>query len=229
MGERPTMRSSAGGRAAGGPRAAYHLRIGDPGDAPRAASLHAALISEGFLSSLGESFLVRLYGRITRSPGSFLLVAEAGARPAGFVAGSVALGRLYRDFLVHDGVVAAAGAARRLSVTWPRALETLRHAAHGRSQRGDGGGELLAIAVDPAWRGRGVGLVLVDGFLAQLARRDVSVARVVVGAHNTPAVSLYERAGFRTEQRIEVHRGTASLLMARAVSDEIPTPRPEGG
>ena len=43
-----------------------------------------------------RAFCGRLYRRITRSEGSFLLVAEAEGTAVGFIAGSVAVGRLYR-------------------------------------------------------------------------------------------------------------------------------------
>ena len=203
----------------GPPRPAedVRIRIGDPLDASFAASLHANLIPEGFLSSLGEGLLRRLYRRVTRSPGSFLLVAECGDEGAGFLAGTVALGRLYREFALRDGVAAAARAARRLLVSWPQAIETLRHAGRGSAGGDRACGELLAIAVDPEHRRSGAGRMLVDGFVAQLARRDVRCAQVVVGADNIAAVALYEQAGFRPESTLELHRGTTSLLMTRTV------------
>ncbi len=195
--------------------------MGDPGDASQAAAWHAELIPQGFLSSLGERLLRRLYGRVVRSPGSFLLVAEADEDPAGFIAGTTSIRRLYRDFALHDGMSAFAGSAPRLVASWPRALETLRHGRAdpgGERVPGAACGELLAIAVDPAQRGRGIGRMLVDGFLNQLARRGTGCARVVVGADNIAAVSLYEQAGFRTEETFELHRGSPSFLMTRTVA-----------
>ena len=46
------------------------------GDAAAAAALHAGQIGEGFLTFLGPRFLRRLYRRVARTPGSFLLVVE---------------------------------------------------------------------------------------------------------------------------------------------------------
>ena len=213
------------------PVARCRLRLGDPGDARLVARWHVALIPDGFLSSLGERLLRRLYGRVVRSPGSFLVVAEGESAPVGFVAGSVALGRLYRDFALRDGVPALAGTAPQLVAHLPRALETLRHgrAQTGTEEESSGRcGELLAIAVDPAFQGRGVGRMLVDGFVHQLARRGVDRARVVVGAGNHAAIALYEQAGFRSEQTFELHRGTDSLLMTRLVHPDAPRATPGG-
>jgi ribosomal protein S18 acetylase RimI-like enzyme len=200
------------------------LRAGTPRDAATAASLHAQLISEGFLASLGSRFLGRLYGRIVRTEGSFLLVAEADGSVIGFIAGSVAVGRLYRSFLVRDGVAAALSAPVRLLGALPRVLETLRH---GSAHDGGDGGELLAVAVDPRWRARHVGRQLVAGFLDELDRRGVSSAHVVVGSSNATAIAMYRRAGFSPARTFEMHRGTQSVLMQRGVAPgTVTTARP---
>jgi ribosomal protein S18 acetylase RimI-like enzyme len=185
------------------------LRTGTVVDADAAATLHGGQITEGFLTLLGPAFLRRLYRRVTRVPGSFLLVVRDGSTTVGFLAGSTDVSGLYRSFILRDGAAAACGSGVRLLRSWRRALETLRHGTGTTAQ----GAELLAIAVDPAARRRGVGTLLVNGFLAETRRRHEDAAHVVVGADNASAVALYGRAGFRTAQRFEMHRGAESLLM----------------
>ena len=127
------------------------LRTGTDGDACAVAALHAGQIAEGFLTFLGPAFLRRLYRRVARTSESFLLVVEDGATTVGFLAGSTDVAALYRAFLWHDGPAVLVTCSGRLLRSWRRVIETLRHGA-----RGDGeGAELLAIAVDPAARGRG--------------------------------------------------------------------------
>jgi ribosomal protein S18 acetylase RimI-like enzyme len=188
------------------------LRPATAGDGPAVGALHAEQIPGGFLAVLGPDFLARLYRRITRTSGSFLLVADADGRVAGFIAGSPDVRALYREFLVHDGPAAAIGAARRLLGGWRRALETLRHGAPGTTGTGRGT-ELLAVAVDPAWQGRGIGARLVDTFLTRVRADGGRAAYVVVAADNTPAVGLYRSAGFTEVGDFELHAGTTSLLM----------------
>jgi ribosomal protein S18 acetylase RimI-like enzyme len=188
------------------------VRPGTVADAVAAGRLHAEQITEGFLSFLGTEFLIRLYRRIVRSRGSFLVVAEQGSDPVGFVAGSADLGHLYRDFLLHDGLAAAAGAAGRLLRGRRRALETLRHGASGGAGTGRGV-ELLAIAVDPDRRGGGIGRHLVTAFLRQVTADHGRAAYVVVAGDNVAAVSLYRRAGFVGGGEFELHAGRTSLLM----------------
>jgi ribosomal protein S18 acetylase RimI-like enzyme len=194
------------------------LRTGTDDDAAAAAALHASEIADGFLTSLGPSFLRRLYRRVVRVPGSFLVVAEDGGTTVGFLAGSTDVRGLYRAFLWHDGPAVALGDAGRLLRSWNRVLETLRH---GTAPTADGA-ELLAVAVHPEARGRGAGRLLVEAFLAEVGRREQRSAHVVVAADNDTAVALYERAGFRAVRRFQLHHGTESLLM------QWPSP-PDGG
>ena len=188
------------------------LRVATGDDGRDVGALHAEQIPEGFLALLGPDFLARLYRRIDRSSGSFLLVAEDEGRVAGFIAGTSDLRALYRGFLLRDGPAAALGAAHRLVVGWRRAVETLRHGG-GKATGTGRGTELLAVAVDPGWQGHGLGARLVDAFLARVRAEGGRAAYVVVAASNTRAVGLYRRAGFTEVGDFELHAGTTSLLM----------------
>jgi ribosomal protein S18 acetylase RimI-like enzyme len=196
------------------------LRSGTVGDADAAAALHAGQISEGFLSILGPAFLTKLYCRVVRTPGSFLLIVQDGTEIAGFLAGSSDVSGLYRSFLLRDGAVAALTCAGRLLRSWRRVMETLRHGAIGAA----GGAELLAVAVHPALRGRGAGALLVGGFLSELEQRGQDSAHVVVAADNEIAITLYKHAGFGVAETFELHEGTESLLMCWPAPKATPSP-----
>jgi ribosomal protein S18 acetylase RimI-like enzyme len=219
----------------GVPPAQGTVRVATRGDAPVVAALHSSAISEGFLSTLGDRFLSRLYTRIVSSSHGFLLVADRpqpvkGLQPrlAGFVAGSAGVGGLYREFVVRDGVSVAVSSGARLVRSLPRVVETLRYGARDEpaprnavaprgavSSAGARGTEteLLALAVDPSERRRGVGAVLVEAFLTTAREAGSTSARVVVGSDNSGAIALYSRAGFRESSRLELHSGAESLLM----------------
>ena len=186
------------------------IRLGTQADARAAARLHATEINEGFLPTLGAAFLTRLYRRIVRDPDSFLLVAEDGGHIEGFIAGTDDVGALYKSFALRDGVVAGIAAAPRIVRSWRRVWETLRYP----SADGDlPPAELLAVAVDPSARGRGLGQQLVAALQDEFRRRAVTAARVTVAARNEGAIALYERCGFRRAARIEVHEGTPSEVL----------------
>jgi ribosomal protein S18 acetylase RimI-like enzyme len=57
--------------------------------------------------------------------------------------------------------------------------------------------ELVYLGVVPAYRGRGLGAVLVRHALASVAARGGGRLHLAVDAANRPAVKLYERHGFR--------------------------------
>jgi ribosomal protein S18 acetylase RimI-like enzyme len=187
------------------------IRAGTSLDAANCAALHADQIAQGFLPALGQPFLRRLYRRITRFPDSFVFIAEGEGATAGFIAGCADVGGLYRSFLMRDGIPAGAQAVGPALANWRRVLDTLGHATSGSEKAR--GSELLAIAVDPSWQGHRVGQALVDAFLAEVALRGGDAAHVVVGADNRAAIALYERCGFGTVERFELHAGTESLLM----------------
>jgi ribosomal-protein-alanine N-acetyltransferase len=56
--------------------------------------------------------------------------------------------------------------------------------------------ELLTIAVDPKWRGRGVGAALLNAGFADLMMSPATRMFLEVAADNTPALALYRRHGF---------------------------------
>ncbi len=191
------------------------LRRARRGDAEALARLHRAHIDSGFLASLGQGFLTALYRRISAAPGSFALVASTEELPvAGFVAGTVDTGALYRSFLLRDGLRAAALALPQLLRRPRRALETLRYGTSAPSASEElPRAELLSLAVDPRARGRGVGEALVRAFAEELAVLGAPASRVVVAAGNKEALRLYRRCGYRPAASLEVHAGARSEVL----------------
>ena len=216
----------------GVPPAEGTVRVATSSDVRTVARLHSSAISEGFLSSLGDRFLIRLYSRILRSPHGFLLVSDGPSRPeselaphlTGFVAGSPEVGLLYREFLLRDGLGVFLSSGVRMARALPRVVETARYGTRrdlGESDP-DGAGEpeteLLAMAVDDAARRQGVGTALVNSFMERARTTGSSSARVVVSAHNQSAIALYARAGFTESARLQLHAGSESLLMRATLS-----------
>jgi ribosomal protein S18 acetylase RimI-like enzyme len=192
------------------------LRRAVAADAPRLAQLHAARISEGFLPSLGPRFLTRLYRRIARSPHAFAWVADASRTDThdggvvAFAAGADDVKRLYREFLMRDGVVAGVLATPCLPRAWRRILETLRYPSTTTDLPA---AEVLAVATDASAARRGHGALVVHAVTDELARRGHESVRVTVGADNAAALRFYEACGFECRAKIAVHGDAASEVL----------------
>jgi ribosomal protein S18 acetylase RimI-like enzyme len=153
----------------------------------------------------------RLYQAMVDWDGSEIFVADGGLRPVGCVAGVTDGGAFYRHFVRHHGAGAALAAAPRLlrPRIARRAWETLRY-------EGDHGGvaaELLAMAVVPEARRRGVATALGARLLEALSARGEAHVKVVVGAGNDGAVAAYRGMGFNASGVIEVHAGEKSQVL----------------
>ena len=74
------------------------------GDALAIARLHAESIATGFLSTLGNNFLMRLYRDMARTPESVVFVARNEEDSIlGFVAGTIDTGKMYKRILLCRG------------------------------------------------------------------------------------------------------------------------------
>lgn len=191
------------------------VRLGTEQDARAAAQLHADELAEGFLVTLGTPFLVRLYTRLVRFRGSFLLVMGDDNHLDGFVAVAERTGDLYREFLRRDAVPAGLAALPAVARAPRRTWETLRYGTAGTDEGSPlPDAEILSIAVSPSARGRGVGRTLLAAATDELAQRGVDAVRVVTGATNEPALRMYEAAGFTRRTTTEVHAGVEQVVLA---------------
>lgn len=106
----------------------------------------------------------------------------------------------------------AVAAGPRLLGAARRVVETLRYPA---GSHAGACAEVLAVAVAPRARGRGLGGALVAAATDELARRGHTAVRVVTVSGNEPAIALYRRCGFRRAGTLVLHRGTASQVLER--------------
>ena len=74
--------------------------------------------------------------------------------------------------------------------------------ANSERQRGRPVGHVKDIAVDPTYRGRGIGATLLERALDTMRHQRVGAVKLEVRESNDPALALYRRYGF-------VHRRTA--------------------
>ena len=192
------------------------IRFATDDDAWRLAGMHARRIHEGFLSSLGPAFLGRLYRRIVRSSRAFAMVVEdESGRIVAFCAAAENVGRLYREFMVRDGIVAGVASAPKLVRAIPHVMETLRYP----STTGElPDAEILSVVTDPTVASKGWGSLVLHQTLDELERRGCSSVKVVAGASNDAALRLYEHCGFAPLQQISLHDDVRSEVLVWASS-----------
>jgi ribosomal protein S18 acetylase RimI-like enzyme len=125
------------------------------------------------------------------------------------------VGRLYREFVIRDGVVAGVASAPRIVRSLPHVVETLRYpGTTGQLPEA----EILAVVTDVEAAGRGWGSLVLHETLAELERRGCASAKVVAGASNESALALYRKCGFEPTQSISIHDDVKSEVLVWAAS-----------
>ncbi len=188
---------------------AVRIRPAVAGDASGMARLHRDSLPGAFLPSLGERFLRGMYRVLADDREAVAFVATDGEKVVGFAAGVTSVRGFYRRFFRRHGLAAGLAAAPRL--VRPKVLRrVIETASYPTGSRSLPDAELLAIAVAPEARARGVGRELAEEVLGRLAGMGTGDVKVVVGAANEGANRFYGRLGFQPSGQIAIHRGTPS-------------------
>lgn len=184
----------------------YRLVPARPDHAADIARIHATCIVEGFLSSLGQTFLRQLYLAMMQHDGTQVFAVLDGDRVVAFSSVTQDTPRMYRWIMRR----------RLFRIGWPlvrqlfrwtrlkRMLETLFYPAH-EQVRSLPRAELLSFAVAPEARRQGLGVVLCQCRVDWLAGRGVTEAKVAAteGLHSN---EIYPRLGF-TRVDVKDHHG----------------------
>lgn len=190
-------------------------RVG-PGSEPEVfhqmAEIHRNTITEGFLSTLGDRFLVLLYEVLASSGSAFAFAACEDGRVLGFIVGATDTGAVYKEFARRGGFRAFAALAPRLLSfgRLKRIAETLLYP----SRKDDGlpEPEILNFCVRPEAQGQGVGAGLFNRLVEEFKAREVDTIRIVTGESQATAQAFYERRGARLAKTVELHKGTVSRV-----------------
>lgn len=185
-------------------------------DAAHVAQLHIEGISSGFISSLGQAFVTKLYEVIAASEDSFGLVAEDSGKVVGFVAFSSNLSSLYKFVLWHGGAkmffllagkMFSFSRLKRIvqNILYPSKMAKLELPQ----------AELLSIVIAPKARGQGLAPELVQAGLNECANRGIDKVKVLVADANKSANKLYRKCGFEMARRINSHGVASNIYVAK--------------
>ena len=179
------------------------LHLGNPTDVGRLASLHRRIFEPrvNLTVRLGQRYLVDVYRWFLTAPEAYAVVAEAAGQLAGVT--TMCDGPYNRRLLRATRSAAMLGL-----VTHPLALfhPEMRHRAiellFGRRTGGECAGDpdhlafLAYIAVDPAFRGRSVGLSMLAQVETVARARGSRFIRAGIYVENEPSIRMFQKAGY---------------------------------
>lgn len=190
-----------------------------PEDARQVAELHITGIRTGFISSLGIDFVTAVYEAIATSENAFGLAALRNDKIIGFIAFSSNTGTLYKSIIFKKGLRFASLLAGKLfSLKRTRNIaETILYPARTKKKIQLPKAELLSIVVAEEERGKGLSQTLIKEGFSLCRQRKIENVKVLVGADNKPANSLYQKCGFALVCQIQNH-GILSNIYAGATN-----------
>lgn len=184
-------------------------------DARNLARIHRNEIPFGFLTSLPRFVLEKFYEALIRSPEGVCVVAKEQGATKGFMAGTADTAAFARFFLLHFFWLAPfllpslfRGAARKV-------LENLRYA---KKREELPPAELLAMAVERGFQGRGAAKDMFRLFVQEMERYGVKEFCALVGEDLSAAVSWYEKQGFRLLRTLFLHGKAPSRVYVYAIA-----------
>lgn len=80
-------------------------------------------------------------------------------------------------------------------------------------------GHVVSVAVEEEHRGKGIGTALIQAAHAEMAKKTATECYLEVRVSNKPAISLYERLGYKVTSRVDAYYrdGEGALVMAAKV------------
>jgi ribosomal protein S18 acetylase RimI-like enzyme len=166
-------------------------------DLDQVIDLQIATLPSSMLTRLGPAFLRRFHEAALALPDSFALVATSAHLP--LVA--FALATCNADEFEH-AITRATLVPMMLALLNPGRIRLIPGFAHRLFEHGPTvqmPGELLLLAVHPAYRRRGLAATLLTRIEASLRSQGLVEYRVAVRTHLEDARAFYQTVGFREE------------------------------
>ncbi|MDB2416004.1 GNAT family N-acetyltransferase [Pseudomonadales bacterium] len=185
----------------------------------KVARLHREYIDQGFLATLGPSFLALLYEAIDKDEGSVLIVKEVDGDVVGFVSGTTSLRPIYIKLLRRPFSLFLALVGVLLSVSkLLKVIEILLISKNNPVLTGLPRYELLTIVVDPLHQGQGYAEELFESLCGYFSAISVKTFKIIVGVDLARAHAFYLKMGCTVAGEIEVHKGKNSWVYVKHCS-----------
>ena len=165
----------------------------------RVVTIHLLAFSGFFLSSLNRGFLRCLYKSICEYENSDLLVAFEDEKPVGFLAYGKNIGGLY-SYMIKTHVIEFAWFSFLAFLKRPSILPKMLRALTmpSKNKRHTHTVKVSSIGVDPEYRNRGIGTLLLDEMKRDINFEDIDYVTLETDAiDNDNTIEFYVRNGFR--------------------------------
>jgi ribosomal protein S18 acetylase RimI-like enzyme len=175
-------------------------------DAATIAQIHSSSLPHTFLARLGCGFLTTLYRAMLDDPHTIVIVNEMNGAVRGFIAVTTESDTFFRRILCKRGgqLLYRMGVQ---SIRHPslikNAFQTVLYGKESKVARAPS--ELLAIAMQDSYRGKGRGRQLLLYALKELRARKIRNLKVMVGADNAGANAFYMKNGFQFAKSIVLY------------------------
>jgi ribosomal protein S18 acetylase RimI-like enzyme len=182
------------------------------------ASIHKAEIKEGFLSTLGLSFLSLLYKSLSNSSYSFLIFAEEEGEIIGFICGGIDTNKVMKQFIMRYGIfvipklISNFFSLRKIK----RILETLFYPVQ-KVNYNLPKPEILNFCVSNEFQRKGVGKKLFYALIDRFRQIGIDQIKIVTGENQKKAQKFYESLSANKVAEIEVHKGIKSSIYTYSI------------
>lgn len=184
------------------------IRQAGPGDLAGVAAAHMELFPDDLSTFLGREFVERYYyGALLKEARGFGLLAYAGDDLAGFVFGAYDSDRTARECKRVRLRYTAAAALRHpfRAARWLRFFLGRRGALAGPHKA-----ELVSLAVQKQFQGKGIARSLVDAFQQHL--KGKGIGGCWTKTHSSAAARLYRSEGFEVVSTFNAVARTYTVL-----------------
>ena len=182
------------------------------------AVLHKENLEQGFLSSLGISFLRLLYKEIDRDKDSVIISVKEDNRVIAFVSGTIKFNKIYKRLLLKLPWVIFAIFPKIFSFkVLYKIFEILKTQLSKKNKKKFPDSELLSIAVHKNYRREGHANYLFLQLVKFFKSKKVESFHIKVGGDLKAAHSFYKKLGAIPQSNIQIHKSENSIVYTKNV------------
>lgn len=177
------------------------------------SSIHQQVLKNGFLSSLGNSFLKSIYRELAIDSHSCLLCVLQDNTVAGFICGTTNTSVFYKRYLRRNFLRSCFALLPKISSFkfLKRIVETLAIPTQTKKIELPPA-QLLNFCVSDQCQGNGIGTLLFDNLMLWFHRNNISEVTIITGKEQVSAQRFYKKQGLREQTKVTIHDNSESVV-----------------